>query len=116
MEIILKIIVTTIVLMLAAKYMDSIKIKDIKAGIYTALSILIVGFLIGWLITFFFNVLTLGLVWLIGLGIITRTIAYAVVIEIVDKFRRDFETTSFRASLLLSIYLAVGWGIAEMIA
>ena len=116
MEIILKIIVTIIVLMLASKYMDSIKVRDTKAGIYTALSILIAGFLVGWLITLFFNVLTLGLFWLIGLGIITRTIAYAVVIEIVDKFRSDFKTTSFKSSLLLSIYLAVGWAVAEMIA
>lgn len=116
MEIILKIIITTIVLMLAAKYMDSIKIKDVKAGIYTALTIMIVGFFIGWLITLMFNVLTLGIFWIIGLGIITRTIAYAVVIEIVDRFRKDFQTTSFKASFLLSIFLAVGWGVAEMIA
>lgn len=116
MEIILKIIVTIIVLMLASKYMESVKIRDVKAGIYTALSILVVGFIIGWLITLMFNVLTLGIFWLIGLGIITRTIAYAIVIEIVDKFRKDFETTNFRASLLLSIFLAVGWGVAEMIA
>lgn len=115
MEIILKIIATTLVLMLAAKYMDSIKIRDIKAGIYTALTILVVGFIIGWLITLLFNVLTLGIFWLIGLGIITRTIAYAVVIEIVDKFRSDFETVGFKASLLLSVYLAIGWGVAEMI-
>ncbi len=116
MEIILKIIVTFIVLLLASKYMTTITIRDKKAAIYTALSILVVGFIIGWFFTIAFNVLTLGIFWLIGLGIITRTIAYAVVIEIVDKFRGDFETRGFKSSLILSIWLAVGWGVVEMIA
>ena len=116
MEFILKIIVTPIVLLLAARWMGTIEIKDKKAAIYTALSIMIIGFLVGWLITLFFNVLTLGLFWLIGLGVITRTIAYAVVIEIVDKFRSDFVTHGFKASLILSIFLALAWGLVEVIA
>ncbi|NEN22345.1 phage holin family protein [Cryomorpha ignava] len=115
MEIILKIIATPIVLLLASKFMSTINIRDKKAAIYTALSIMIMGFIIGWLITLIFNVLTLGLFWLIGLGIVTRTIAYAVVIEIVDKFRGDFETKGFGSSVILSIWLAVAWGIVEII-
>lgn len=115
MEIILKIIATFTVLLLTSKYMNTIIIRDKKAAIYTALSIMVVGFIIGWLITLVFNVLTLGIFWLIGLGIITRTIAYAVVIEIVDKFRDDFETMGFKSSLILSIWLAVAWGVVEMI-
>ena len=116
MEIILKIIVTPIVILLAARYMGSILIKDKRAAIFTALSIIVVGFLIGWFLTLMFNVLTLGLFWLIGLGVITRIIAYAVVIEIVDKLRKDFETVGFKASLILSIWLALAWGLVEMIA
>ncbi len=116
METILKIIFTPIVLILAGRFMGSIEIKDRKAAIYTALAIMITGFLIGWLLTFFLNLITLGLFWLIGLGIITRTIAYAIIIELVDKFRDDFVTKGFKASLILSIFLALAWGLAEAIA
>lgn len=116
MEFILKIIITPIVLIFSARVLGTVNIKDNKAAIYTAISILIVGFLVGWLITLFFNVVTLGIFWLIGLGIITRTIAYAIVIEVVDQFRDDFETKGFIPSLLLSVMLAVAWGIVEMIA
>ncbi|HKK37936.1 MAG TPA: hypothetical protein VJ949_00795, partial [Cryomorphaceae bacterium] len=90
-------------------------IKDNRAAIYTALWILVVGFLIGWLLTFILNILTLGLFWLVGLGIVIRTIAYAVVIEIVDRFMEDFETKGFLPSLMLSVALAIAWGLADMI-
>lgn len=75
MEIILKLIFTPIVLFIAAKLMPTVFLKNIKAAVITSLLILLVGFLIGWLLTLFFNVLTLGLFWLVGLGIVTRTIA-----------------------------------------
>ena len=116
MELILKLIATPVVLLLAAKMMSGVHIKDTKAAVFTSLSIIVVGFLIGWLITLILNILTLGTLWLIGLGIITRTIAYAIVIELVDKFRKDFDTNGFLPSLWLSILLAITWGIIDVIA
>lgn len=115
MEFIIKIIVTALVLLLAARVVKGVEIKDFKASLITGVLIIIVGFLIGWLLTFILNLLTLGTLWIIGLGIITRTIAYAVVIEIVDKMKGDFRTAGFMPSLYLAILLAISWGIVDAI-
>ena len=113
MEFLLKLIITPVILLLSAKLMNGIYIKDNRAAIISSLLIIVVGFLIGWLLTLILNVLTLGLFWIVGLGIITRTIAYTVVIEIVDRFRGDFDTKGFLPSLGISVLLAIGWGIID---
>ncbi len=115
METIIQLIATPLVLLIVSRSVDNIYVKDTKSAIYTSIAILVVGFLVGWFITFIFNLLTLGIFWLIGLGIITRTIAYAVVIELVDKFSKNFDTKGFMPSLVLAIILAVTWGIVDMI-
>ena len=115
MEWILELLITPVVLLVAAKLMKGVYIKDFKAAVYTALSIIIVGFLIGWLLTLVLNVATLGIFWIIGLGIVTRTVANAIIIEIIDQVREDFNTEGFMPSLWLSIILAVSWGIIDFI-
>ena len=72
---------------------------------------LVVGFLVGWLITFILNILTLGIIWGVGLGIITRTIANAIVLEIVDAMLDDFDTKGFLPSLWVAIMMAIGWAL-----
>lgn len=101
--------------MIASKTMSGVHIKDAKAAFYTSLWIIIVGFLIGWVFTLILNIATLGILWLIGLGIITRTIAYAIVIELVDQFSSDFDTKGFKPSLWLSIILAIVWGLIDFV-
>ncbi|MGB3468426.1 MAG: phage holin family protein [Cyclobacteriaceae bacterium] len=115
MEFLIKIIITPIVLLIAAKVMSGVYIKDTKSAIITSIAILVVGFLVGWLITLLLNILTLGLLWIVGLGIITRTIAYAIVIEIIDQVSKGFDTKGFMPSLWLSILLAISWGIVEWV-
>ena len=87
----------------------------LASAVITSICILVIGFLIGWLITLFFNIATLGIFWIIGLGIITRTVAYAVVIELVDVFIKKFKTDGFVASLKLAIVLAIVWGVIDFI-
>ncbi|MEM9856005.1 MAG: phage holin family protein [Bacteroidota bacterium] len=111
LESIVQFIATPIVLLLVSGMSSKVYVKNFGSALITSLAISIVGFLIGWLITLLLNLATLGLFWLVGLGIITRTIANAVVIEIVDQFSSDFHTTGFSPSLLLAIILAVVWGI-----
>jgi putative membrane protein len=113
MDFLLQLIVTPLIIAAAAKLTSGIYIKDIKAAFWTSFWIIVVGFLIGWLITFLLNVLTLGLLWLVGLGIITRTIAYAIIIEIIDRMRDDFDTKGLSYSLYLAIFLAIAWGILD---
>lgn len=115
MELLVQLIITPIVLMIATKVIDGVYIKNFKSAVMTSLSIMIVGFFIGWLITFFLNVATLGILWIIGLGIITRTIANAIIIEIIDQTRKDFDTKGFMPSLKLAIALAIAWGVVDII-
>jgi putative membrane protein len=115
MELLFQIIFTPVVILVSAKMLSGIYIKDFKAAFWTSLSILIVGFLVGWFLTLLLNLATLGLFWIVGLGVITRIIAYAVVIEVVDKVSDDFHTKGFLPSLWLSILLAVTWGIIDYI-
>ena len=115
MELILQLIATPLVILGMAKVNPKIIIADTRAAVITSICILVIGFLIGWIITLFFNVITLGLFWIIGLGIITRTIAYAVVIEIVDAFISKFKTVGFLQSLKLAVVLALVWGVIDFI-
>ena len=115
MEFILQLIATPLVILGMAKVNPKISVSDNRAAIITSISILVVGFFIGWAITFFLNVVTLGVFWIVGLGIVTRTIAYAIVIEIVDVFIRKFKTEGFGSSLLLAIVLAIVWGIIDFV-
>lgn len=115
MEFIVQLIITPFVLLLAAKWLNGIYVKNTRAAVYTSLSIIVVGFLVGWLLTLILNIATLGLFWLVGLGIVTRTIAYAIIIEIIDQFRNDFDTEGFMPSLWLSIILAVSWGVVDFV-
>ena len=95
--------------------MSGVHIKDAKTAFFTSVWIIVVGFLVGWIFTLVLNIATLGILWIVGLGIITRTIAYAVVIEIVDQFSKGFDTKGFKPSLWLSIILAIAWGIIDLI-
>lgn len=113
LEFILQLIITPVVLLAAARSMSGVTLKDNNAAIWTSVWIIIAGFLIGWLLTFILNLATLGILWLIGLGIITRTIAYAIIIELVDQFRGDFHTKGFMPSLWLAIILAIAWGLID---
>lgn len=114
MEFILQLLITPVIIILAAKFLSGVHVKDFKAAFWTSLWIIVVGFVIGWIFTLILNLATLGIFWLIGLGIITRTIAYAIVIEIVDQFKKDFDTKGFLPSFWLSVILAVAWGIIDI--
>ncbi len=95
--------------------MGKVHVRDIKSAFWASFGIIIAGFLIGWLLTFFLNMVTLGFFWLIGFGLITRTIAYAIVIELVDRTNKNFKTDGFMPSLWLSIILAVSWGVIDIL-
>lgn len=115
MEFLLQLIATPLVILGMAKLTPKITIADTRAAIITSISILIIGFLIGWLITLLFNIATLGVFWIIGLGVITRTVAYAVIIELVDLFIKKFNTAGFLSSLKLAAVLALVWGLIDFV-
>ena len=111
MEFLLQFLITPFIIYGSSQMMRNIHVKDFKAAFIISFWIILIGFLIGWLLTLIFNILTLGIFWLFGLGVITRTLANAVVIEMVDQFSESFDTRGFLPSLWLSIFLAVGWSL-----
>lgn len=103
------------VLYFAAKAMPKVYLKGFSTALIVALIIGVLSFLIGWLITFALNVVTLGIFYFLGLGIVTRTVANAIVIEIADKISNGFHTKGFLPSLLLAIIIAVVGSLVDML-
>ena len=111
----LHIIIDSIVLLLAAKMLPKIELKGWKTAIVVALLIGILSFFLSWFLTVILNVATLGIFYFLGLGFITRIIAYAIIIEIADKLSKDFKTYGFMPSLWLAVLLALVGAIVDWI-
>jgi putative membrane protein len=106
---IVQVITTAVVLILCAKAMGSVTIKSNTTAFMVAI---IVGITSG-VVTFIFDVLTLGILYAVGLGVLTRIFAYAVIIEIVDQLSDGFKTKGFAPSLWLAIIIAIAGGIVD---
>lgn len=100
-------LINAVVLLLASKVMSKVYMKNFVTALIVALLIGILSFLLSWLLTTVLNIATLGIFFFLGLGIITRTIANAIVIELVDKMSKGFNTKGFMPSLVLAIILAI---------
>lgn len=109
------IVIDALVLLAAAKMMPKVELKGFKTAIIVALIIGILSFLLSWVLTAILNVATLGIFYFLGIGFITRVIAYAIIIEIADKFSSDFKTVGFLPSLWLAIILAIVGAIIDAI-
>lgn len=113
MEWLIHILLNAIVLLIAAKLMASVEVRNFTTALITALLIGIIGFLIGWLLEFVLNLATLGLFYFTGLSFIIRIIANAIIIEIVDHLSKGFNTRGFWPSLWLAIIIALVGSIAD---
>ena len=103
----LHILVDAVVLLIAAKFLPKVELKGFKTAIIVALIIGVLSFLLSWILTAVLNVASLGLFYFLGLGFVTRIIAYAIIIEIADKISSDFKTIGFLPSLWLAIIMAL---------
>lgn len=106
-------IIDALVLLIAAKLMPSVELKGFRTAIIVALIIGFLSFLLSWILTALLNLATLGIFYFLGLGFVTRVFAYAIIIEIADKFSRDFKTIGFLPSLWLAIILATIGAIVD---
>jgi putative membrane protein len=109
------IIIDALVLLAAANIMPKVKLIGFKTAIIVALIIGLLSFLLSWVITLLLNVATLGIFYFLGLGFVTRVVAYAIIIEIADQFSDDFKTEGFLPSLWLAIFIAIVGGIVDAI-
>lgn len=107
------ILVDALVLLVAARMMSSVEVRNYSTALLTALAVGVLSFLIGWLLTLILNVATLGLFYFVGLGFVTRIIANAVVIEIVDQMSTGFNTKGFTPSLILAVIIALVGSIVD---
>lgn len=112
---IIHVFIDAVVLLVAARMMSSVELKGFKSAIIVALIIGVLSFLLSWLLTAILNIATLGLFYFLGLGFITRVVAYAIIIELADKLSDDFKTDGFLPSLWLAIILAIVGGIVDMV-
>jgi putative membrane protein len=115
LRLLIHLIVDASVLYIAAQAMSTVTIRNFRTAIMVALAVGITSFLIGWLFTFILNLLTLGIFFFLGLGFITRTIANAIIIELVDQFSSGFNTKGFLPSLYLAIIIAIVGSIVDLL-
>ncbi|MFD0975860.1 phage holin family protein [Salinimicrobium gaetbulicola] len=111
----LHILIDSAVLLAAASVFPKVELKGYKTAIFIAFLIGVLSFLLSWILTVILNVATLGIFYFLGLGFITRIIAYALIIELADKLSKDFKTRGFMPSLWLAIILATVGAIVDAI-
>lgn len=109
------ILIDAAVLLVAAKYIPKVELKGYKTAIIVALMIGVLSFFLSWILTLILNIATVGIFYFLGLGFITRVLAYAIIIELADKFSKDFKTHGFMPSLWLAIILALVGAIVDAI-
>lgn len=112
---IVHILIDALVLLAAANMMPKVHLKGFKTAIIVALIIGVLSFLLSWILALLLNIATLGILYFLGLGFITRVIVYAVIIELADQFSADFKTEGFLPSLWLAIFIAIVGGIVDAI-
>ncbi|MCG9973347.1 phage holin family protein [Christiangramia crocea] len=112
---VIHVIIDALVLLLAAKLMTSVELKGFRSAVVVAFIIGILSFLLSWLLNAILTIATLGIFYFLGIGFITRIIAYAIVIEIADKLSDDFKTHGFWASVWLATFIAIVSGIVDAI-
>ncbi len=103
----LQFLVSSATVFFAGKYMTRVYVKSFNNAMLVALAITFLNFLVGWLLTFFLHVATLGLFWITGLSFIISIVVNAIIIEIIDQLSINFETKGFSASLWLAVLLAL---------
>lgn len=115
MQWLIHILIDAIVLLVAARMMSTVQVRDFKTALIVALIVGVLSFLIGWLLTLILNVATLGVFFFTGLGFITRIIANAIIIEITDKMSSGFNTKGFVPSLILAVIIAFVGSLVDLI-
>ena len=109
------ILVDAVVLLIAAKFLPKVELNGFKTAVIVALIIGVLSFFLSWILTVILNIATLGIFYFLGLGFVTRVIAYAIIIELADKFSKDFRTRGFMPSLWLAIIMAIVGAIVDAI-
>ena len=101
MNLILELLLNAGVLLLLARVMPEVKVRNYGTAIAVALVVGILNATLGFLLRLPLNILTLGL-----LSFVVRLVVTAVIIRIADKFFSGFEVQSFAAALIIAVVMA----------
>ena len=101
MSLILELLLNAGVLLLLARVMPEVKVRNYGTAIAVALVVGILNATLGFLLRLPLNILTLGL-----LSFVVRLVVLAVIIRIADKFFSGFEVTTFAAALIIAVVMA----------
>lgn len=99
MEWIVQILVQSVAVFLAARFLPFVEVKNFKTSVVVAVAISIVGAIIGFFLLPF-SIMTLGLFSLVG---------YVVTVMLVDQFMEDFKVGGI---INVAIFGVVVWGIS----
>ena len=115
MDFIIQILINAVVLLLAAKFMPKVEVRNFGAALLVAFLIGILNPTIGWLLRGVFHIATLGIPLLLGLGFIIRLIVTAIIIKLVDVFVSGIRIRGFITALILALIMAVTGTIVSWI-
>lgn len=101
MSLILELLLNAGVLLLLARVMPEVKVRNYGTAIAVALVVGILNATLGFLLRLPLNLLTLGL-----LSFVVRLVVTAVIIRIADKFFHGFEVQTFAAALIIAVVMA----------
>lgn len=102
MSLILQLLINAAVLLLLARVMPTVKIRNYGTAIAVALVIGLLNVTIGFLLRLPLNLITLGF-----LSFFVRLLVTAIVIKIADKFFTGFEVQTFSAAVIIACVMAV---------
>lgn len=108
------VVVDAIVLLLAARFLSSVKVKGSDTATIVASIIGILSFLISWSIDSILAFTSLGIIYFLGIGFITRIIAFTVVLQVTDKVSDNFKTSGFGMSILLAIIITIAGVVLDI--
>lgn len=104
---ILNFLITAAVIYYAGKAMRKVHVKSFNTALLVTLGVVVFNFLVGWLLTLLLNLATLGIFYFTGLNFIISIFVNAIIIELVDKMSKSFNTDGFAPSLWLAVILAL---------
>jgi len=96
------------VILLVAKLLPSVVIRNFKTALYVAFVIGLLNATVGFLLRLPMNIVTLFI-----LTFIVRLLVTAIVIKIADAFFSGFEVKSFKAALILACSMAIAGAVFE---
>lgn len=110
MSFILEVLFDALILLLLAKYMTTVHVRNYGTAVGVVLAVALLNATIGAIIRFPLNLVTLFL-----LSFLVRLIVTALMIKLADVFFRGFQVDSFRSALIMAVVLALAGALFQMI-